>query len=117
MLQRTSAEKGALLRVLVTGAGGTQGLALTLALEQAGHEPVLQDVRDVDTHYAFVRGDVRSPQDVLEAARGGDVIVHAAAPQTPRDARTSASAMTTVISPYRAVRTVVAVAMSSVSRR
>ena len=67
------------MRVLVTGAGGTLGLALAPALEQAGHEPVLQDVRDLDTPYEFVRGDVRSAQDVLEAARGVDVIVHAAA--------------------------------------
>ena len=61
------------MRVLVTGAGGTLGLALAPALEQAGHEPVLQDVRDLDTPYEFVRGDVRA------AADGVDVIVHAAA--------------------------------------
>ena len=67
------------MRVLVTGAGGTLGLALAPALEQAGHEPVLQDVRDLDTQYEFVRGDVRSAQDVRAAADGVDVIVHAAA--------------------------------------
>jgi nucleoside-diphosphate-sugar epimerase len=67
------------MRVLVTGAGGTLGLALAPALEQAGHEPVLQDVRDVATPYEFHHGDVRSAQDVRAAARGVDVIVHAAA--------------------------------------
>jgi nucleoside-diphosphate-sugar epimerase len=67
------------MRVLVTGAGGTLGLALAPALEQAGHEPLLQDVRDLDTRYQFVRGDVRNAQDMVAAARGADVIVHAAA--------------------------------------
>ena len=40
---------------------------------------MLQDVRDVDTEYDFLRGDVRSAQGVRAAARGVDVIVHAAA--------------------------------------
>jgi nucleoside-diphosphate-sugar epimerase len=33
------------MRVLVTGAGGTLGTALASMLAEAGHEPVLQDVR------------------------------------------------------------------------
>lgn len=37
------------MRVLVTGARGTLGLALAPVLHQAGYEPVLQDVRAVDT--------------------------------------------------------------------
>ena len=67
------------MRVLVTGAGGTLGLALAPALEHAGHEPVLQDIVELDTDYEFIRGDVRSAQDVRAAAGGADVIVHAAA--------------------------------------
>ena len=67
------------MRVLVTGAGGTLGLALAPALERAGYEPVLQDVRQLDTEYEFIRGDVRNAQDVRAAAGGADVIVHAAA--------------------------------------
>jgi nucleoside-diphosphate-sugar epimerase len=67
------------MRVLVTGAGGTLGLALAPALVQAGHVPVLQDVRAVETPYEFVRGDVRNEQELRAAAAGADVIVHAAA--------------------------------------
>lgn len=67
------------MRVLVTGAAGTLGTALAPALVDAGHEPVLLDVRPLDTPYEWVRGDVRAADDVLRAAGGVDVVVHAAA--------------------------------------
>ncbi|MFM6847810.1 MAG: NAD-dependent epimerase/dehydratase family protein [Terrabacter sp.] len=67
------------MRVLVTGAGGTLGTLLAPALADAGHEPVLQDVRPLDTPHEFVRGDVRSLDDVTLAARGAEMIVHTAA--------------------------------------
>ena len=67
------------MRVLVTGAGGTLGTALAPVLAEAGHEPVLQDVRPLETPYQFIQGDVRNAEDVLEAARGVEVIVHTAA--------------------------------------
>ena len=79
MFRCASAGQTAPMRVLVTGAGGTLGEMLAPELVRAGHEPVLQDVRDLDTEYEFVRGDVRVAEDVRAAAQGADVIVHAAA--------------------------------------
>jgi len=67
------------MRVLVTGAGGTLGRTLAPLLAEAGHEPVLQDVLSMETPFEFIEGDVRSAEDVLAAARGVEVIVHAAA--------------------------------------
>ena len=67
------------MRVLVTGAGGTLCTALAPVLAEAGHQPVLQDVRPLETPYEFVLGDVRDADDVLRAADGVDVIVHTAA--------------------------------------
>jgi len=67
------------MKVLVTGAGGTLGKALAPMLADAGHEPVLQDVRELQTPYEFIQGDVRNPEDVLVAARGVEMIVHTAA--------------------------------------
>ena len=67
------------MRVLIIGGGGNLGRVLAPALEEAGHEPVLMDNRTLETPPEVVRGDVRDRQEVLEALRGTDVIVHAAA--------------------------------------
>jgi nucleoside-diphosphate-sugar epimerase len=67
------------VRVLITGGGGNLGRVLAPALEEAGHEPVLMDNRHLETPYRSVRGDVRDGAEVLEALRGYDVVVHAAA--------------------------------------
>src|SRR5919199_4701619 len=67
------------MRVLITGGGGNLGRVLAPALEEAGHEPVLMDNRDLDTPYEVVRGDVRDRSDALRALRDVDVVVHAAA--------------------------------------
>lgn len=63
------------MRVLVTGGGGTLGTALAPLLVAAGHEPVLFDVQPAAT----IVGDIRNGEDVLHAAQGVDLIVHAAA--------------------------------------
>ncbi|MDQ4002183.1 MAG: NAD(P)-dependent oxidoreductase [Actinomycetota bacterium] len=67
------------MRILITGGGGNLGRVLAPALEEAGHEPVLMDNRNLETPYRSVRGDVRDGAEVLEALRGYDVVVHAAA--------------------------------------
>ncbi len=66
------------MRVLVTGAGGNLGTVLTPMLADAGHEPVLLDVRPLDTPYESIEGDVRKPEDVHAATRGTEIVVHLA---------------------------------------
>lgn len=67
------------MRVLITGGGGNLGRVLAPALAEVGHEPVLMDFRELDAPHETVRGDVREATDVLEAVRGADIVVHAAA--------------------------------------
>ncbi len=67
------------MRVLITGGGGNLGRVLAPALEEAGHEPVLMDNRELKTPYETVRGDARNRAEVSGAVRGADVVVHAAA--------------------------------------
>jgi UDP-glucose 4-epimerase len=67
------------MRVLITGAGGTLGAALAPMLADAGHEPVLFDIRTLDGPYESVQGDVRTPEDVRAAVEGVEFVVHSAA--------------------------------------
>lgn len=67
------------MRVLITGAGGTLGAALAPLLAEAGHEPVLFDLRPIETPHRFVQGDVRRLGDVRQAAEGAEFVVHTAA--------------------------------------
>ena len=67
------------MRVLITGGGGNLGRVLAPALVEADHEPVLMDNRTLETPYEVVLGDVRDRGEVMEALRGIDVVVHAAA--------------------------------------
>ena len=57
----------------------TSGESWPPALEEAGHEPILMDHRDLETSHRAVRGDVRDWASVLEVFRETDVVVHAAA--------------------------------------
>jgi UDP-glucose 4-epimerase len=67
------------MRVLITGGGGNLGRVLAPALEEAGHEPLLMDNRDLKTPHEVVLGDVRNKTEVLEVLRNVDTVVHAAA--------------------------------------
>ena len=58
------------MRVLITGAGGTLGATLAPLLAEVGHEPVLFDVRPLETGYRFVQGDIRRLEDVRRAVEG-----------------------------------------------
>ena len=44
------------MRVLITGGGGNLGRGLAPTLEEAGHEPILMDHRDLETSHRAVRG-------------------------------------------------------------
>lgn len=67
------------MKVLITGGGGNLGRVLAPALAEEGHEPVLMDYRSIDTPYQFIQGNVTDKAEVLEAVKGADAIVHAAA--------------------------------------
>jgi uncharacterized protein YbjT (DUF2867 family) len=68
-------------QVLVTGAAGTLGSALVPRLVARGHQVrVIAHQRPVGSAAGVevVQGDVRRPEDVLRAADGMEVIIHAA---------------------------------------
>jgi UDP-glucose 4-epimerase len=67
------------VRILITGGGGNLGRVLAPTLEEAGHEPVLMDNRALEIPHEAVQADVRERTEILEALRGIDVVVHAAA--------------------------------------
>lgn len=67
------------MRVLITGAGGSLGVALVPLLSEAGHEPILFDVRPLDTPHRFVLGDIRRLEDVRRAMEGAEFVIHTAA--------------------------------------
>lgn len=66
------------MRILVTGGSGFIGSAVCPALERAGHEPIVLDLRAGDGA-ASVRADVRDVEAVGAALRGVDAVVHLAA--------------------------------------
>ena len=67
------------MRVLITGAGGTLGMALAPRLAGGGHVPVLFDLHAIDSPHEVVVGDVRRFDDVRHAMTGVEMVVHGAA--------------------------------------
>lgn len=80
------------MRVLITGAAGTLGSDLAPLLAEAGHDPVLFDIRPIESSHEAIVGDLRDVQDVRRAMQGIGAVVHGAAlhgihlaDHTPRD--------------------------------
>jgi nucleoside-diphosphate-sugar epimerase len=73
-------------RVLVTGAEGLVGRAVTARLLAAGHPVTTLSPPDATPHAGVrvVRGDARDPAAVREAAEGTAAVAHLAAYPTPR---------------------------------
>ncbi len=71
------------MEVLVTGAAGNAGQAVTRLLANAGFTLRLADVAPppggVDGVGTFVRCDTRTPEDVRQAVAGVDAVIHLAA--------------------------------------
>lgn len=69
-------------QVLITGGAGFIGTHLARLLVKGGHKVSSLDIRDPKTavdgvHY--IKGDVRNPEALAQAAQGGSAIVHLAA--------------------------------------
>ena len=69
------------MRVLVTGGTGYLGSALVRALANRGHSPIVFSRRQprIDTAVPWLRGDLRSRDDVHAAVRQADAVLHAGA--------------------------------------
>lgn len=55
------------------------GTVLAPLLADAGHEPVLFDLRPLDTKYESVQGDILNPKDLHGVVKGAEIIIHLAA--------------------------------------
>jgi UDP-glucose 4-epimerase len=67
------------MKILITGARGNFPTALMPRLIASGHDLVLFDIEPIDSDYRAVQGDIRDSGAVLDAMRGCDAVVHAAA--------------------------------------
>ncbi len=70
-----SSEKGAEMRILITGAGGNLGTGLVERLE-GRHALRLSDAAELETSHEFIRMDVRDREEFLRAAEDVNLIVH-----------------------------------------
>jgi len=68
-------EGGAMMRILITGAGGSIGSGLTERLEDQ-HALRLSDVAVLETEHECVQMDVRDREAFKRAAEGMDLIIH-----------------------------------------
>lgn len=71
-------------RVLITGASGYLGGRLCIGLVHAGHTVVAlvratSVVKELPPQVELVEGDVQDVQSLVEACRGCDYVIHAAA--------------------------------------
>jgi len=68
------------VKVLITGGSGRIGRFVVPELEDAGHEIKIFDLTEPEgDKYAFVKGDLLNSEEVKEAARDVEAIVHLAA--------------------------------------
>jgi len=71
------------MKVVITGAGGNAGQAVSRLVVEAGYELRMADmvspVLEVAALGEFVRCDTRTPTDVQRAVEGADAVVHLAA--------------------------------------
>ncbi|WP_308634457.1 NAD-dependent epimerase/dehydratase family protein [Paenibacillus silvisoli] len=64
------------MNVLITGATGSVGTGAAEALEAAGHQLRLADVKPMDSKLPFYLSDAREPGSLDTASEGVDVIIH-----------------------------------------
>lgn len=71
------------MKVVITGAGGSAGQAVSRLVAEAGYELRMADMVSPSPEVAslgeFVRCDTRTPTDVQRAVQGADAVVHLAA--------------------------------------
>lgn len=72
------------MKVLITGGAGFLGMHLANFLQKKGFETTLLDISDYDKkeyprESQFIVGDIRNREDVDQAVKGADIIIHAAA--------------------------------------
>src|SRR5687768_685869 len=91
------------MRVLVTGAAGTIGGAVSRALLTRGHQVlgvVQTDAEPVDPGVQALVADLTDPALVTSAAAGVDAAVHAASPNDERAGRFDHTVITALLDAF-----------------